>query len=817
MYPDHSKVSIFPVNCSTMYFSRILCEANEHAEATEELFPAFGGYYMLDSVLLQKRHMCPLGYQFAIEDFCVKLVLNTLGIPSSMQNTTKLLSKFCKNGNSFTEMSRDLKLNHIYDLLDEYYTEGATIFVANEIGKVDLYNHMSPAVYPSYILCFTQRDEAQNFTGTSLYICDDGPVIANVLVCNGRADCQHAEDEAQCSVCSVNSPRVCFNECMFPACMCNMYYYQCQSGGCVHYDVVCDSFEDCQDGDDEVMCHNKKVFPYFDQRYVINSYMPGICDPMSGLLMCRSKPQCYNSSSICLYDHSGGVTAYCEDGSHIGNSSLCRYIECPQHFKCLGSYCIPIRKVCDGIVDCPVGDDEASCRGYKCPGHMLCHGTTYCVPPHEICDGVSHCPQQEDEKHCQACPHGCHCMGSALYCDGVESLPLTGQLKSPSALYLYDTYAIFEKLYYHHRDIMQHVQLLSLKGGSFGNFLANDNNTDILLSVKVLNLSYQGLRILGPCFINGPRLVHVLLSNNNILSVQRGAFDLMKHVRVLSLVSNRLQSLHSFFCSQLKHLAYLYLNDNPLVHIASDVFMENAGLVTIRSDWYMVCCVALGTEDCQPQNQFISSCSNLITSTAQRAVTVAQGVIVIVGNTGAVIVQFGFHGNQAERYLIISLAVADFVMGVYLLGIASIDLSFFNVFYRIISEWKGSLACIVFGLINFTSCEMSLMILSILSLARVISVDKVGGMAAIKAKVRIVCFSAWGFILTVGGIYSVYVFIQGMKIRNNMCILFGISHQRYITKFEQVFQIFFIIWNAILLLIMVVCMLCIFQIVVKSF
>ena len=76
--------------------------------------------------------------------------------------------------------------------------------------------------------------------------------------------------------------------------------------------------------------------------------------------------------------------------------SICRHIECRKHYKCQRSYCITTRKICDDVIDCPVGDDEAGCEAYSCAGHMRRHGVTYCVPPHEICDGISlcisHCP-----------------------------------------------------------------------------------------------------------------------------------------------------------------------------------------------------------------------------------------------------------------------------------------------------------------------------------------------------------------------------------------------------------------------------------------
>ena len=51
-----------------------------------------------------------------------------------------------------------------------------------------------------------------------------------------------------------------------------------------------------------------------------------------------------------------------------------------------------------------------------------------------------------------------------------------------------------------------------------------------------------------------------------------------------------------------------------------------------------------------------------------------QGVVVIISNVGALTVQFALvHSNVAEKYLIISLAIADLMMGLYLIAITSVD------------------------------------------------------------------------------------------------------------------------------------------------
>ena len=43
--------------------------------------------------------------------------------------------------------------------------------------------------------------------------------------------------------------------------------------------------------------------------------------------------------------------------------------ECPDMFHCPGAYCVPYNRVCDGVIDCPYGDDENhACANYTCPG-----------------------------------------------------------------------------------------------------------------------------------------------------------------------------------------------------------------------------------------------------------------------------------------------------------------------------------------------------------------------------------------------------------------------------------------------------------------
>ena len=44
-------------------------------------------------------------------------------------------------------------------------------------------------------------------------------------------------------------------------------------------------------------------------------------------------------------------------------------------YHCPTSFCIPYRKICDGVRDCPMGEDEQDCGNYTCSGRTFVIGS----------------------------------------------------------------------------------------------------------------------------------------------------------------------------------------------------------------------------------------------------------------------------------------------------------------------------------------------------------------------------------------------------------------------------------------------------------
>ena len=71
--------------------------------------------------------------------------------------------------------------------------------------------------------------------------------------------------------------------------------------------------------------------------------------------------------------------------------------------------------------------------------------------------------------------------------------------------------------------------------------------------------------------------------------------------------------------------------------------------------------------------------------------------------------------NIAQNIMLMHVAVADGLMGVYLLIIGILDVTWRGVCYRHDYQWRTGLGCQITGGVSVLSSEVSLMILTLLS------------------------------------------------------------------------------------------------------
>ena len=95
----------------------------------------------------------------------------------------------------------------------------------------------------------------------------------------------------------------------------------------------------------------------------------------------------------------------------------------PGFFKCTeDGYCFELYFRCNGVHDCPGGEDEAGCSPPPCVGLYRCRDSKICLPVWLLCNEDIYCPQGDDELYCDwRCPPGCTCYGQAYTCVRVFS------------------------------------------------------------------------------------------------------------------------------------------------------------------------------------------------------------------------------------------------------------------------------------------------------------------------------------------------------------------------------------------------------------
>ena len=604
------------------------------------------------------------------------------------------------------------------------------------------------------------------------HVCGDWTYLHIAAVCDGRTDCADESDELNChTICSQQNID-CIHDCKYPHCTCSVLYFQCLHGGCVPFDALCNGVLNCLDQSDELYCSGNVSMISNNGSYN-NGRHHNEVDVTHDYFICDSG-ESHNKArdNLCQYDlDQDGRLMYCSDGKHLHDG--CYAFGCSYGYKCKSSYCIPIRRVCDGYRDCTFGDDEQHCDKLSCSKMLQCSGSHVCIPEWEVCDGQVHCNTGDDEKYCEKCPSGCECLGSAVWCPSGSSGTLAARSERQMSALILENSLNVTALWAAVNMVLNKysVRKIGLHNVSLDKIKLNGGCTKYIFH---LNCSDNALTDIGSGSLSIPSIVQLDLSSNYLSVLSNKAFSQLQLLQFLELSHNHLYILNDSSFVGLTSLRFLYLTSNPLKYVSGFVFDNLNQVEQIRSDWYMICCIIPKVLDCQPRASIFSSCTDLLESKLHQIFVVVLVTLSIMPN--AIIICSHRLRHEVDKTIFTHLSIADFTMGLYLGIIASVDISFRDRFNVIIMNWLKHPACFTASMMSFISSEMSLFILAMISFVRAYNLQLLRGYSSLQKIMNISVFLLWFVIFLVGLVFILVHLLNNdfSLIENNMCLIFGI-------------------------------------------
>ena len=472
-------------------------------------------------------------------------------------------------------------------------------------------------------------------------------------------------------------------------------------------------------------------------------------------------PRCDNST--CYHTHFPTcVDDNCYE-SHVLCTSYCDQDLCRGVFQCSDNRTIFLSQFCDGIVDCFDGSDEFTNQpGFKCDECVL--------PQANLYDDVAHCNNNADLgsiKQFFKCFDNRLLILDEQVCDGV------GDCYDKSDECLCDVYfdaAMCTNMFedktfecFDNRLLILGQQVCDGVGDCYD--MSDECLCDAYFDAEMCTNMFEDKNF--QCFDNEDRKPwHSLVKDIAFVITEASKSGFVKcrtkfNVSIFPVpcdgrpecrdFSDECQcsnpplfctdSCHFYFpmgdryCDGVEDPAWQYINSSDCPRGFDEMFCPKrfkcnaTGKVSI--DVLNVCD---GVSDCNDNSDenncstatiissIFSSDTDMIANLGIKSAFWIMGILVMVGNSYVIIKRTAFlktqqtlDGISFQHFIILNISIADFIMGIYLITIASYDASFSGFYGEVDREWRSSLKCSVIGSLAVISSETSCFLMVVLT------------------------------------------------------------------------------------------------------
>ncbi|RWS29508.1 G-protein coupled receptor GRL101-like isoform X1 [Leptotrombidium deliense] len=318
----------------------------------------------------------------------------------------------------------------------------------------------------------------------------------------------------------------------------------------------------------------------------------------------------------------------------------------------------------------------------------------------------------------------------------------------------------------------------------------NDNRIDAieantfigLANLRSLVLKGNRIKSIEALGFNGMSSLKSLdLSNQMLENISRNTFLGLRSLVNLDLSHNNLKTLEEGVFNGLSALIHLDLSRNKFNIIAPRVFHGLTSLTTLVTDEFRFCCLVHPSIQCSPEPDEFSSCEDLMSNIVLRFCIWVLGVIAFFGNVLVLIWRlFNRASNRLHSFLISNLALADLLMGIYLMIIACVDFYYRGVYIVYDDYWRKSALCKLSGFLSTLSSESSVFTLTVITVDRFITIVFPFRLKRMKLNQTVVIIVViWMACVCIAGIPLLNIeYFDNFYGRSGVCLALHITHQR---------------------------------------
>ena len=261
-------------------------------------------------------------------------------------------------------------------------------------------------------------------------------------------------------------------------------------------------------------------------------------------------------------------------------------------------------------------------------------------------------------------------------------------------------------------------RLINIQSGVFAEGITN---------LRALQLSHNRLTLRrSSMFQNLTKLDALELRNLRLQVLPKGIFQCLKLLRYLDLSDNKLQELSYLSFQSNVLLQTLNLTQNPLQWLNKNAFNSLNTTALVLVDNYASCCFVTEAicHSRTPKSAFIT-CGRLLDYGVLRVGIWVVSVLAISANVLCVLGRSKQRqkSNKVQFWMITNLSISDFLMGMYLIILLSVDLYYKDYFPSHSEAWRNSALCKIAGSLSVLSSEASVFFITMISIDRAVAIN----------------------------------------------------------------------------------------------